>query len=213
MNHVFKMLLSMLLIGSISGNVSASQDREWNFRVLLDGKEVGSQNFILTSEGENTRLETKADFKVKFLFATVYRYLHQNQETWQGDCLARIESSTDANGKPYSVRGQLRDGFFEVTGEGEMEQLPECISSFAYWDPAFLQHDRLLNTQNGEYLDVQVSEPENDYRTIRGERVPALRYRLEAGELDLQLWYSTDNEWLALESRTKGDRILSYELL
>ena len=213
MKNVFKLLVASILISSISTSVSASQDREWNFRVLLDGKEVGNQHFVLTDEGGRTRLETKAEFKVKILFATVYRYLHQNEETWQGNCLARIESSTDANGKPYAVRGQVRDGFFEVTGTGEMEQLPECVSSFAYWDPSFLKNDRLLNTQNGEYVKVEVSEPEADYRTIRGERVPARKYRLEAGELDLQLWYSADDEWLALESKTKGDRVLSYELL
>ena len=32
-----------------------------------------------------------------------------------------------------------------------------------------------------------------------------------AGALDLDLWYSTKNEWLALESEVKGGRILRYE--
>jgi hypothetical protein len=213
MKKLLFLLVYTVLIGSIAGNAAASQDREWTFRVLLDGKEVGNQHFVLTDEGEQTRLETRAEFKVKFLFATVYRYLHRNEETWQGNCLAEIESSTDANGKPYAVNGKKREGFFELLGDGQSEKLPECISTFAYWDPSFLQNDRLLNTQNGEYLEVEVSDPEPDYRTIRGERVPALKYRLEAGELDLQLWYSADDEWLALESKTKGDRILSYELL
>ena len=85
--------------------------------------------------------------------------------------------------------------------------------SFAYWNHSFLKHDRLLNTQNGDYLEVEISEPEQEFLTVRGEKVTALKYRLAAGELDLQLWYSLDNEWLALESTTKGNRVLSYELL
>jgi len=60
---------------------------------------------------------------------------------------------------------------------------------------------------------VTVSAPESEYRTIRGEEVRALKFHVVAGELDMHLWYSTDNEWLALESKTKGNRILSYELL
>ena len=187
--------------------------RSGDIIITLDGKPVGSQRFVLTNEDGRTRLETVADFKVKFLFATVYRYLHQNEETWEGDCLAEISSTTDANGKPYSVTGKKREGFFEVTGLNSTEKLPQCISTFAYWDPDFLQHSRLLNTQNGEYLEVEVSEPQPDVRIVKGDEVPALKYQLKAGELDLQLWYSTDDEWLALESRTKGDRILSYELL
>ncbi len=83
----------------------------------------------------------------------------------------------------------------------------------AYWNHSFLKHERLLNTQNGDYLEVEVSEPEAVFRVIRGEKVSAKKYRLVAGKLDLQLWYSNDNEWLALESRTEGNRVLSYELL
>ena len=203
----------LLLMSTFTASASAAENREWSFRVLLDGKEVGSQRFVLSDEDGRTRLETEADFKVKFLFATVYRYMHRNVETWEGNCLAEINSTTDANGKPFAVSGQQRDGFFEVTGDGPQEKLPECIMSFAYWNPSFLEHSRLLNSQNGEYLDVEISTAEPVFRTIRGRKVAALRYHLAAGELDLQLWYSTENEWLALESKTKGNRVLSYELL
>jgi len=212
MKKLCLMFLAALMM-PMSVAASAGQDREWSFRVLLDGKPVGSQHFTLSNEDGLTRLETVADFKVKFLFATVYRYLHRNEETWDGDCLAEIKSTTDANGKPYSVVGQKREDFFEVIGEDSTEKLPACVSTFAYWNPDFLQHSRLLNTQNGEYLEVEVSEAIPDFRFVRGSRVPALQYELKAGDLDLTLWYSTENEWLALESKTKGDRVLTYELL
>jgi hypothetical protein len=213
MNVVYRTVYCLLIIAAFAGNVSATENREWSFRVLLDGKDVGNQHFVVTNEDGRTRLETQADFKVKFLFATVYRYMHQNVETWEGDCLTEIQSTTDMNGIPYSVNGQQRDGFFEVVGDGQAEMLPECVMSFAYWNPSFLEHGKLLNSQNGEYLDVEISSPEPDFRTIRGKKVPALKYRLSARELDLQLWYSTDNQWIALESKTKGNRVLSYELL
>ena len=28
----------------------------------------------------------------------------------------------------------------------------------------------------------------------------------------MQLWYTPDRQWLALESKTRGDRVLRYEL-
>lgn len=213
MEKIYQVLMvSVLNVLFVSG-AFATENREWSFRVLLDGKPVGNQHFMVTSENGKTRLETVADFKVKFLFATVYRYTHRNVETWEGDCLAEIQSTTNANGKPFSVSGRQRDGFFEVAGGDEQERLPACIMSFAYWNPSFLEHDQLLNTQDGEYLDVQVSPAEPDVRFVKGEEVPAMKYQLNAGQLDLQLWYSTDNEWLGLESRTEGNRVLSYELL
>ena len=206
-------ILVILVFAYEAAVASPSNKQQWSFRVLLDGKPVGEQNFVVTNENGLTRLETEADFRVKFLFATVYRYEHQNVETWDGNCLTGIESTTDANGQPFSVTGQKKEGYFEVIGEDSRTKLPDCVMSFAYWNPDFLQHERLLNSQNGEYMEVEVSAAQPDTRMVRGERVPALRYQLKAGDLDLRLWYSTNDEWLALESITEGDRVLSYELL
>jgi hypothetical protein len=124
-----------------------------------------------------------------------------------------VQSRTDANGKPYAVAGRRTDDGFRVEASAGTASLPGCVMSFAYWNPAFLQQDRLLNTQNGEYLEVDVSAPVTELLEVRGETRSALRYRLDAGELSLNLWYSTDDEWLALESEVQGGRILRYELM
>src|SRR5210317_2179691 len=119
--NIYQAMCFLLLISASSAGANLVEDRQWSFRVLLDGKDVGSQHFMLTEEDGKTRLETEANFKVKFLFATVYQYMHRNEETWEGDCLTEIRSTTDANGKPYSVTGQRREGYFEVTGDGQKE--------------------------------------------------------------------------------------------
>jgi hypothetical protein len=85
--------------------------------------------------------------------------------------------------------------------------------SFAYWNPGFLKQTQLLNSQNGEYVEVQVSAPETTELEVRGEMRKAMRYHLAAGPLKLQLWYSMDSEWLGLESETESGRILRYKLL
>ena len=85
--------------------------------------------------------------------------------------------------------------------------------TFAYWNPVFLKQAKLLNSQDGKYVAVDVSGPVADELIVRGEPQASRRYRLVAGEIDMQLWYSLDDEWLALESKTEGDRLLRYELL
>jgi hypothetical protein len=85
--------------------------------------------------------------------------------------------------------------------------------SFAYWNPVFLQEDRLINVQNGEVLDIEVSEPELVELEVRGVMQPAYRYELGAGEMKIDLWYSENNEWLALETDARGGRRLRYKLL
>ena len=197
-----------------SGKTDTSEEsREWRFRVSLNDKEIGSQRFQLRSEDGLTRLETEAQFDVKILLATIYRYEHRNVEIWEDGCLVGIESSTDANGDPFFVSGRRQEGFFAVEATTGAERLPECVMTFAYWNPRFLESPRLLNTQNGEYVEVEVSEPVPDQRRVRGRLVPALRYRLTAGDIDMKLWYSLEDDWLGLESKTQGNRTLRYELM
>jgi len=185
----------------------------WRFRVWLDDKEIGYHNFFLAKNGDMSQLHSEASFEYKMLFVKLYGYEHVNRETWVGNCLQSIDSRTDANGEPYVVSGRRKGGEFELGGTGGEATLPECVMSFAYWNPSFLKQDRLLNTQNGEYLDVQISPPLFEELEVQGEKRPSYRYRLAAGALNLDLWYSMDRQWLALESETEGGRKLRYELL
>lgn len=213
------LLLLATALGASIADVDAQAAKEsepgeaWRFRVYLDDREIGYHHFYLAENGETRQLRSVADFEYHLLFVKVYDYEHENLETWAGNCLQSVQSRTDANGTPYTVTGRRAPEGFRVDATDVEDTLPECVMSFAYWNPTFLQQERLLNTQNGEFLAVDVSEPVRDAVIVRGEQRPAYRYRVEAGELNLELWYSAENEWLALESEVRGGRTLRYELM
>ena len=94
-----------------------------------------------------------------------------------------------------------------ATGEAT---LPRCISTFAYWDESFLQHDRLLNSQTGEYLEVNVDNLGEKSIRLRDSSVSASHYKLTGDELDIELWYDRNGQWLALQSTTGKGRLLRY---
>jgi len=76
-------------------------------------------------------------------------------------------------GHPLSVD---RQGAFwraaKARGIAERATLPDCIMTFAYWNPRFLDQPRLLNAQNGEYLDVTVHDLGTDTVAVRGAPTP-----------------------------------------
>ncbi len=204
---------SVPIIAPAAFNAEASEHTSaWNFTVYLDDAEIGYHNFLLTDEGGRQRLTTEADFKVKFLFITAYRYEHVNQETWHNDCLEEIDSTTDANGKKFSVHGYQADRTFAVEATSGRSELAGCVKTFAYWNPDILDEPALLNSQTGEILPITVEELADEVLLIRGEATPARRYRLLAKNMELDIWYSNDNRWLALQSTVKGGRKLRYEL-
>lgn len=184
----------------------------WDFDVYLDDKKVGKHQFSVSESGGEKQVKSEASFKVKILFISVYRYEHSAAERWTDNCLAQIDASTNANGKRIEVSGeQTGAGFVVETGDSPTE-LPECVMTFAYWNPDFLDQPRLLNPQTGDYVDVNVQKVGDEILQVRGQPVAARRFKLSAREVDLTLWYSPDDEWLALESVAKGGHIIRYEL-
>lgn len=215
------MLIRLLLILALAPLAGAAEppataheaEQQWRFRVFLDEREIGHHHFTLRHRGEEQRVTSEAEFEVSLLFLTLYEYRHANEEIWREGCLARLSSETDANGESHQVSGQREGSHFTVRGTGGVARLPACVMSFAYWDPRFLEQDRLLNAQNGEFVEVQVSAPEMVDWNVGGESRPARKYALSAGDLRLKLWYSERGEWLGLEGLAEGGRTLRYVLL
>jgi hypothetical protein len=207
-------LLAMLpgLAAAASATPGDPGVQEWHFTALLDGKKIGHHRFVLTRAGDGQELRSEAQFDVKFLFFNAYRYVHESSERWQDNCLRSISARTDDNGKPFAVRGAASDGRFLLRGAGRPEALPACVMTFAYWNPAMLKQARLLNAQNGDYLDVDVTPLGPEPVRVRGTPVPAQRYALRAKGIAIDLWYSLTHDWLALESITADGHRLRYEI-
>jgi len=96
-----------------------------------------------------------------------------------------------------------------TTRTGRVE-LGECVRSFAYWNPELLKADRLLNSQTGDSEAATLTLEADTTLTTGSGGVPAKRYLLRGEKFRIELWYSPDGDWLALESATKGGRKLRY---
>lgn len=213
----FTKTMSILVMAMLSPALlnAATDDssRALEFDVYLDDSPIGFHRFSIQSDGSGTRSVTsEAKFDVKFLFFTAFRYRHENSEIWRDDCLVEIDAETNSNGKQTAVNGaQTGSGFAVRTGE-VVDTLPNCVMTFAYWNPEFLEQEKLLNPQTGEYLDVEVLQRAEERVQIGGREVTAVPYDIRARGMEITVWYSSDNEWLALESVAKGDRVIRYEL-
>jgi len=188
----------------------ATTELEWKFKVYLDDTPIGYHDFsIKHGEGHHT-MSTRARFDVTFLKIPLFKYRHRNVEEWSDRCLKSITSTTDQNGTLFWVEGSTTDTGFRISAQEEDVSLPSCISTFAYWDKSFLQNTRLLNSQTGEYLEVEVEDLGKQSFMVSNTSVAADRYRMTADDLDIELWYASDGQWLGLESTTSKGRRLRY---
>ncbi len=180
--------------------LAAGPTGEWNFRALLDGEPIGEHRFSVSGEGDERRVSSRAEFAVKFIGITAYRYRHQATERWRGNCLTALDSTTDDDGKPETVRADPSDA------------LKGCVMSFAYWNPAIQTQTRLLNAQTGRLETVQVRRIGNGSVEVRGKPVEATEFRITGAAQPIAVWYTPRGEWVGLDSIVAGGRKLSYRL-
>jgi hypothetical protein len=204
--------ISFVLVPALYGqSISGVDSLEWRFQVYLDNKPIGWHAFRVEQDGPVTSVETEARFDVKILFITAYRYRHRNVEQYDGTGLLSIDAYTDANGKKSVIRGERGEAYFRLTG-GVADKLPVDLKAFCYWTPSILEESRLLNSQTGEYEEVEIIERGESVISYRGESIPARQFDIMVKGLPVSIWYSIDdNRWLALESLTKKGRVLRYE--
>lgn len=201
---------SLLLLATQTAIASASQ--AWNFNVYLDDKVIGQHRFEVFTRDKTRYVAVDASFDVRVLFINAYRYRHDNYEVWQGKCLQTIRSHTDDNGDKTFVDGTIQDGILQLRTIDGTETLPGCIRTFAYWDPVILKSKYLLNAQTGKLLPVQVNALGEEQIQVRGKQVSAYHYRLVTDKFVIDLWYSPQREWLALQSTTSSGAVLRYQL-
>ena len=182
-----------------------------DFRVELDGRPIGEHRFELRGEGDAQEVISRAEFSVRLLFVELYRYRHTATEYWRNGCLESLESRTDDNGRLEVVTASRRDRGLDVVANGSEGWLGGCVRSFAYWNPRILESSHLLNSQTGEYIPVRVDALGEERITVAGDTEPARRYRIVGKDIEIDLWYGRDQEWLALESHLQDGRRLRYE--
>lgn len=205
-------LAVVLLILSAPVTAAANMSERLVFDVFLDDKQIGTHSYEFVRAGDSTVVSSNAQFDVKFLFITAYKYRHTVTERWNNGCLSYIDAETTANGKRRTVDGRSDAGVFAVEQGDSLQRLDECVMTFAYWNPDFLEQARLLNPQTGEYLPVEVTEVDVAGLDAARTRLGSSAYRISAKGLKVTVWYSASGDWVGLESEAKGGRILRYEI-
>ncbi len=197
---------------ALSSASALANTNKWEFQVFLDDTAIGHHHFVVNDTGAERELTTDARFEVKLLFINAYRYMHEASERWLGNCLASLNARTDNNGKQSAVRADQQGERVNIVSPRGREALEGCIMSFAYWNPQILRQTRLLNSQTGQYEAVTIAALGEEKITVRGLPVQARRYRISGTKNPIDLWYGTDNSWLALQSILESGRRLRYQL-
>mgnify|MGYP007073248160 CR=1 FL=1 len=196
----------------VYGSAQSSTFKAYDFTVYLDDDEIGFQRFVVSAEGTRTQVDVEAQFDVTYLFVTFYSYRHINTEVWKGDCLQEIHARTNDNGEKFFVQGNRTDGQLHLQTHSGEQHIEGCVKTFAYWNPAWFQSPRLLNSQTGELQPVEVRTLGEEALPVRGTLTSTRHQRIRSDKFTIDLWYTLDDEWVGLQSTTQDGKTLRYVL-
>jgi hypothetical protein len=200
-------LVAVVLMLSLQSPVFAQQDsntfEKISFNVFLDKKQVGTHIFDIQRKDVNIFVKSNMQLKGKFWGLVPFKYTHQSTETWKDGCLFGLESQTLKRGKTINISASSGQSGLTIVNADKTEVIKGCTKSFAYWDYSKLEGNQLLNTENGQLVDVQIKSSKN--QSDAGKSVV-----IQSSEADIKLGYSADGNWLWLKSQLEVGGLLHY---
>ncbi len=213
-------LLVVCLIGLASAMSAPSAaakesdvDGTLRFEVELGGRPIGEHALAFRRQPDDAlAVDIQIDLEVTFGPFTIYEYRHRNETLWRAGRLARLQSRTDDDGDTFNLSAVADAQGLAVQSEvtGTYTAAPETLPT-TYWMVSTVAQDRLLNSQTGELIDVDITRVGRE--TVAGPEGPiaATRYRVE-GDLEVDLWYDNRDTLVQLSFQARGSEV-SYRLV
>ncbi len=180
-----------------------------NFRVLRDGDPIGSHRVSFRRVGEETHVHIALELEIGFGFITLFRYEHENREVWRDGRLLSLDARTHDDGDEHWVKARAGDAGLEVEGSTGRYLAPADTLPTSYWNKAMVGQTRLLDTQSGRLIDVEVKPAGRERIVVGGRAIDAQRYEI-SGDLQASLWYDLDDRWIGMAFTARGSGI-DYE--
>lgn len=214
MGTVFRLsalLLALVLPWATQAGTPASRE-SYDFQVLRDGTPIGHHRVTVRREGARSEVEVDIELRVKAAgFLTLYRYLHQSREVWEGDRLVSLQSTTDNDGRQEYLNVQAGAGGLQVDGSRYRGVLPADAMPTSYWRPDFVRRVTIMDSQNGRPLDLTIRPQQSELASAARDDVPAQRYDL-TGDVELSLWYGRDGHWVKTAFKARDGSRIEYLL-
>ncbi len=214
MGTVFRLsalLLALTLPWATQAGMPAPRE-SYDFQVLRDGTPIGHHRVTVRREGARSEVAVDIELRVKAAgFLTLYRYLHQSREIWEGDRLVSLRSTTDNDGRQEYLNARAGAGGLQVDGSRYSGLLPADTMPTSYWRPDFVRRATIMDSQNGRPLALTIRPQQYELASAARDDVPAQRYDL-AGDVQLSLWYGRDGYWVKTAFKARDGSRIEYLL-
>jgi hypothetical protein len=183
------------------------------FDVHLKGSRIGEHSLRFTPTPHGQRVTSRVDLAVKMAFVTVYRYRQTALDEWHDGTLVGTRIATDDDGEESLVVATARGRQLLVSGpKGDYALALGSMTDLNFWNEAITRQAHLIDSQNGELLEVAVTPDRTERVTVHGTLVEARRFAMSSTKgRSGTIWYDAAGNLVQATVHTRGHR-LDYRL-
>lgn len=177
------------------------------FNVLRKGNPFGRHEvrFSETPDGD-LLVDTEVRLKAGMGPITVFSYALDASETWSEGRLVALDGTLKSSGSEGRVTALVDDGQLSVDGTEFSGAVDLGILPSSHWNILQTQAEKLVSTEDGEIIDVTVTEQGVETIEAGGEMIDATRYLMDS-DIDVDLWYDVEGRWVKLAFEARGQSI------
>jgi hypothetical protein len=209
------MTFGLVLILVAESRAADPGTEQRDFIIYVDGDQAGSYSMSISQRDDGSQtMSSVANVRVKYLGGLkVYRYSYQGTETWKGGRLVHFNSSSNDDGKEFTVLAVPSGNGLRIRVNGRERAVRPDIWLTTYWhlvDPRFRNGGvPLIDADTGQDLTAQLQFVETRQMNVAGELQNCTHYRV-SGDTQAELWYDSHERLIRLRSWSDGHR---YELV
>ena len=177
------------------------------FDVTRKGKPFGVHEVSFARDADGLlQATTRVKLTAGLGFITLFKYELNATETWRDNALVALDGQVNDNGRDERVSAWREGEVLSVSGSAYSGQVTDTILPASHWNAAQTGAVRLLSTENGQLLEVEVINQGRETLTIQGQQIPVTRYLMDS-DIDVSLWYDDRGRWLKLAFTARGQDI------
>ena len=179
---------------------------EYTFAILKDGAPVGEHRIVFDRDGGRIDIREATTVEVRLAMIPIYSFEHEAHQIWENGRAARIDATTNDNGKELHITVRPKGHGYVRTVNGRVDKFDDSMTVFALWNADTLKHHDFFSAVEDKTLQAAFEFVGREQITIAGTDLDVEHYRM-TGDEERELWYDTDGHIAKMRLRRLGSDI------
>ena len=189
---------------ALSGH--AAQAETLKFKVLQNGKHLGTHTVSLARKGEYTSVKSDLNLVYKIGPITIFHYRSHCAETWKANRLDRMSCRIDKTGQKTRIDVARAGDKLIITQDGKPTRNERSAVPVSPWNMVAMKSSKAIVADNGSVAPLQTIVLGQEKIDMGGRRVDAVKVRYKSA-LVVDSWSDSKGRWLKATFKTLGKNI------